>query len=298
MPSRGNTSGGRSSSLWRLQLREPEAALARTTGSGVAFNTAKGTAANLITKESFGDVEVHLEYLVAKGSNSGIKLQGVYEIQIFDSYGAKKLSGDHAGGIYPRAELLPKYHHIDEGYAPLVNASRAPGEWQVLDITFRAPRIDPDGKKTASARFVKVVLNGQVVQDDVEVPCPTGNNWRKADVPTGPIMLQGDHGPVAFRNMRVRPLRRTKKGGMRPLNDEVVNPLSLTWSTFHRLSLPGRGRRLRRGGGLFGRDGRRGLLRAGLRTGDIDDAVDHIRRSLGTDDIDGDSSSLFPAGSL
>ena len=67
-------------------------------------------------------------------------------------------------------------------------------------MTFRAPRFDASGKKVANARFVKVVLNGKVVQEDVEVPSPTGHAWRLAEVATGPILLQADHGPVAFRN--------------------------------------------------------------------------------------------------
>ena len=73
-------------------------------------------------------------------------------------------------------------------------------------MVFRAPKFDAKGEKTANARFVKVVLNGQVVHEDVEMKYPTGNNWRLKQVPTGPILLQADHGPVAFRNIRVRPL--------------------------------------------------------------------------------------------
>ena len=175
-------------------------------GSSVFYNGAGGGGANLITKEQFGDVEVHLEFNVPKGSNSGVKLEGVYEIQIFDSFGTKKLDGSSNGGVYPRAEFLPKYHHIDDGYAPKTNASKPPGEWQSLDITFRAPRIDAKGMKTANAKFEKVVLNGQTVHENRDLPCPTGNNWRAKEKPTGPILLQGDHGPVAFRNVRVRPL--------------------------------------------------------------------------------------------
>ncbi len=177
-----------------------------TPGTGVVFNGAAGRAPNLVTRQKFGDLAAHVEFLVPRKSNSGVKLEAVYEIQIFDSYGVKTATAGHSGGIYPRAELLPRYHHIDDGYPPLVNASRPPGEWQTLDITYHAPRFDGSGKKTASARFVKVVLNGRVVQDDVEVPCPTGNNWRNKEQPTGPLLLQGDHGPVAFRNVRVRPL--------------------------------------------------------------------------------------------
>src|SRR5215203_4722863 len=96
----------------------------------------------LVTRECFGDVEAHLEFMVPKGSNSGVKFEGVYEIQIFDSYGAKDVKASYSGGVYPRAELLPRYHHIDEGYPPRVNASRPPGEWQTLDVVFRAPRFD------------------------------------------------------------------------------------------------------------------------------------------------------------
>jgi hypothetical protein len=180
--------------------------LAGAAGTGVIFNGPLGRAPNLVTKQSFGDVEVHLEFNVPKGSNSGIKLEAVYEIQIFDSFGVEKMTASHNGGVYPRAELLPRYHYLDEGFPPKTNASRPPGEWQTLDIVWHTPRFDAEGNKTANARFVKVVLNGQTVHENLEVPTPTGNNWRNKETATGPILLQGDHGPVAFRNMRVRPL--------------------------------------------------------------------------------------------
>src|SRR5690606_10606209 len=109
-------------------------------------------------------------------------------------------------GIYPRSELFPRYHHIDEGFAPLVNACNPPGTWQTLEIHFQAPRFDEDGTKVANARIVKAVLNGQVVQDDVEMAAPTGSNWTRPERAEGQILLQADHGPVAFRNVRVRPL--------------------------------------------------------------------------------------------
>lgn len=180
--------------------------LAYDAGSGpILVNGPTGRTKNIVTKQNFGDVELHTEYFIPKGSNSGIKFQAVYEIQIADSYGIAVPTASHTGGIYPRSEMKPVYHHIDKGYPPKVNASKPPGEWQTLDITFRAPKFDASGKKTANARF-KVVLNGQVVQDEVEVPCPTGDNWKKPEVPEGPILLQADHGPVAFRNLRVRPL--------------------------------------------------------------------------------------------
>ena len=183
-----------------------EKGLAAKPGSGVIYNGPSGRGLNLVTKEEFGDVEVSLEFNIPKGSNSGIKLEGVYEVQIFDSLGVKKLDGGSHGGIYPRAEMLPRYHHIDDGYAPKENASMAPGEWQTLSLTFLAPKFDAAGKKTANAKFVKVVMNGKVIHENLEVPTPTGHVWRLKEKPAGPILLQGDHGPVAFRNIRVRRL--------------------------------------------------------------------------------------------
>ena len=175
-------------------------------GTGVIYNGPTGKGKNLVSKESFGDVEVHAEFLIPKGSNSGIKFQAVYEIQIFDSFGSsKKASGSDNGGVYPRSEDKPRYQHIDDGYAPLTNASKPPGEWQVLDATFIAPRFDASGKKIACAR-ISAVLNGQKVQDNLEVHSPTGAAWREKEKTTGPILIQADHGPVAFRNLKARRL--------------------------------------------------------------------------------------------
>jgi uncharacterized sulfatase len=173
-------------------------------GSGVILNGPKGRVPDLLSKELFGDLELHLEFLVSKGSNSGVKFHGQYEIQIRDSWGAKNLTGDDCGGVYPRAELKPRYHHIDKGIPPLTNACKKPGEWQTLDATFLAPRFDPKGEKMASARLLKVMLNGQLIHDNVELKTPTGSNWKNRELATGPLLLQGDHGPVAFRNVRVR----------------------------------------------------------------------------------------------
>jgi hypothetical protein len=189
-----------------LNLDNPRRLVARP-GKGVLLNGPSGRAQDLLSREEFGDVEVHVEFMIPKRSNSGVKLQGLYEIQIADSFGVKKPQADDAGGIYPRAEMEPQYHHIDKGIPPRVNAARPAGTWQTLDIRFQAPRLDACGKKTANARFLRVVLNGQVVHDNVELLTPTGHNWRKLEVARGPLLLQADHGPVAFRNVRVRPLK-------------------------------------------------------------------------------------------
>jgi hypothetical protein len=136
-----------------------------------------------------------------------VKFHALYEIQIFDSYGVKDkdLDGTHCGGIYPRAELKPTYRYVDKGIAPKVNACKEPGTWQTLDAIFVAPRFDAAGKKTANAKIGKAILNGQVIHENQEMETPTGHNWHNKEMSTGPLLLQGDHGPVAFRNVRVRP---------------------------------------------------------------------------------------------
>jgi Domain of Unknown Function (DUF1080) len=175
-------------------------------GKGVWFNGPKGRTKNLFTKKNHGDVEVSFEFLIPKGSNSGVKFHGHYEIQIMDSFGAKELSGDSCGGVYPRAEAKPKYHHIDKGIAPRVNACKPAGEWQSMTIAFQAPRFDAKGKKIANARLLKVVFNGQVIHENQELLTPTGDRWPNPEMAEGPLMIQADHGPVAFRNLTMRPL--------------------------------------------------------------------------------------------
>ena len=175
-------------------------------GHGTLINGKIGVTDNLLTRQQWGDVEVSLEFMIPRGSNSGVKLHGVYEIQIFDSWKVAKPTGSDCGGIYPRAELRPGYHHIDDGIAPAMNAAKAPGQWQTLQIRFRALRFDQQGRKIVDARFEKVVLNGKLIHDNVDVAHPTGNVWRDKEHAVGPLLFQADHGPVAFRNIRVRPL--------------------------------------------------------------------------------------------
>lgn len=174
-------------------------------GAGVLMNGKTGREPNLVTKQSFRDVELEMEFFIPKGSNSGVKFHAVYEIQILDSYGKKTLTGDDCGGIYPRAEDKPKYHHIDKGIAPKTNASKPPGQWQKLYAIFLSPRFDADGKKIANAKLLKVTLNDVLIHENVELKTPTGSNWSRKETAQGPLLFQGDHGPVAFRKVRVRP---------------------------------------------------------------------------------------------
>lgn len=182
-------------------------------GTGLFTNAPKGTAKDLYTRRAFGDVAVEIEFLIPQKSNSGVKMMGLYEIQITDSYGKAKLTGSDCGGIYPRAELLPKYRHLDEGIAPRTNACGKPGEWQKLEIAFRAARHEGEGaarRKVANARYDRVVLNGQVVHENLEVTSPTGHNWSGAEPAKGPLMLQLDHGPIAVRRFVAKDLAPAK----------------------------------------------------------------------------------------
>ena len=171
-------------------------------GSGDRIvNGKEGRAANLVSVDQFGDFELFLEFMNAKGSNSGVYLHGLYEVQIFDSYGyGGQLTVGDCGGIYNRPDG-------SGGSPPLHNACREPGEWQSLRIWFQAPRFDSGGKKIANARVLRVLLNELLIQDTVELGGPTGGHLNVAEAPANPFMLQGDHGPIAFRNIYIRPLR-------------------------------------------------------------------------------------------
>jgi hypothetical protein len=151
-------------------------------------NAQKG-GVDIYTAEKFADCTIELEFMVPKGSNSGIYVHGEYEVQILDSYGKQKVGPGDVGGLYGAA-------------APKTNAAKAPGEWQKFVIEFQAPKFT-DGKKTANAKFLKITLNDTVIHEYVEMKGPTPSGVTGKEAPTGPLMFQGDHGPVAFRNIRI-----------------------------------------------------------------------------------------------
>ncbi|MDG1890330.1 MAG: DUF1080 domain-containing protein [Verrucomicrobiota bacterium] len=171
-------------------------------GKGVFLNHPSGGTSNLTSHVQHGDVSMHVEFNVPKGSNSGVYLQGRYEVQVLDSWGKAEVQHSDCGGIYQR--------WIDqqgvEGRAPRINASLPPGAWQSFDIVFRAPRFDETGGKTENARFLKVIHNGVVIHENIQLSGPTRAASFNDEQAMGPLMLQGDHGPVAFRNILIRPL--------------------------------------------------------------------------------------------
>jgi len=181
-----------------------EKLLSNTPGHGVIVNLPDRKSDNLISKAEFGDIKAHIEFMVSKDSNSGVYFMGRYELQIFDSWRKKSAyPGIECGGIYERWDPARKPKCGYEGRSPRVNASRAPGQWQSFDVVFRAPRFDKNGHKIANARFDKIVHNGILVHENLHLTGPTRAGTYNDEKPIGPLMLQGDHGMVAFRNIRI-----------------------------------------------------------------------------------------------
>jgi len=176
-------------------------------GTGVLINGPVGKAKDLISKKELADQHIHVEFMISGGSNSGVYIQGQYEVQIADSWRWRKspYPGSECGGIYERWDenRNPKGY---QGYSPHVNAALAPGKWQSFDIFFRAARFDANGKKITNARIEKIIHNGVVIHENVELTGPTRGSMFAQDVPIGPLRLQGDHGPVAYRNVWFCPL--------------------------------------------------------------------------------------------
>lgn len=165
-----------------------------TTGEGAAqLINPSGGGVDIYSDGKWGDQKITLELMVPKGSNSGVYVQGEYEVQVLDSYGKKEVGMGDLGALYSAA-------------APKVNVAKKPGEWQTLEIEFIAPKFDGE-KKTANAVFKKVTLNGTVIHENVEMKAQTPGGITGKEHAEGPLMFQGDHGAVAFRNIKVEPLK-------------------------------------------------------------------------------------------
>jgi hypothetical protein len=135
---------------------------------------------NLVTDKSFEDFKLHIECRYPKGSNSGVYLRGRYEVQVSDSYGMEPLIGEF-GAVY--------------GFiTPAEQAAKKPGEWQTYDITL-------------VGRMVTVVANGKTIICNQEIPGITGGALDSKEEMPGPLQLQGDHGPVEYRNIVITPAK-------------------------------------------------------------------------------------------
>jgi hypothetical protein len=149
---------------------------------------------DISSKKEFGDCYLHVEFRepLEGGGNSGVGMQGRYEVQILNSHG-KQPEAHECGAFYSQT-------------APKSIASKPAGEWQTFDIFFRAPRFDANHKLVENARAT-VYQNGVLIHEDQEFKGPTGIQYEqyKDEAPLGPIVLQGDHDPVQFRNVWIVP---------------------------------------------------------------------------------------------
>lgn len=159
---------------------------------------------DIVTKQEFGDLQLHLEFCTPPPNgksgqgrgNSGVFFMGRFELQVLDCYENKTYPDGQTGSLYGQQP-------------PLVNACRAPGQWQTYDVAFTAPRFDADGKLLQPA-YITAFHNGVLVQNHVAYGGPSSHkvlgNYDKPIPPAGPLRLQ-DHGdPVRFRNIWVRPI--------------------------------------------------------------------------------------------
>lgn len=177
-------------SKWKIE----EGAMVCVPGSG-----------EIRTKRTFNDFQLHIEWKApspAKGENqdrgnSGVFLQGLYEIQVLDNYGSRTYRNGQAGSMYKQ-------------YPPLVNACRKPGEWQTYDVIYTAPRFAGDSTVYFTPPRVTVIHNGVLIQNNVSLRGPTlyigipEYSVRKHG--PGPISLQDHSHPVAYRNIWIREL--------------------------------------------------------------------------------------------
>lgn len=189
-----------------LDAEEPRR-LVPVPGTGVLVNrTDEPPLAHAFTPFEHGDLELKIEFMVARGANSGIYFQGRYEVQILDSWQVDPVGAHDLGAIYLQHHYRDGNQDMFPGSAPKVNASRPPGEWQEFHILFRAPGFDASGQKTEDARFEYVYLNGELIQHEVAVAGPTASPAFEDESAHGPLKIQGTHGPVAIRNVRYRHL--------------------------------------------------------------------------------------------
>jgi hypothetical protein len=195
------TQPGDGKSAWvvgsaKLDPRDPKRFVVSPQGQELINNTAgHGQSLDLYSEALHGDAIITLEVMVPKESNSGIYVLGEYEVQVLDSYGndANPGPGD-MGAIY--GAQPPK----GPRYLP-------PGAWNSYEIHFQAPRFDAQGKKTTNARFLKVVLNGKVIHENLDMPAATPGGVDGKEKAKGSLLFQGNHGAVAYRNIRIQPMK-------------------------------------------------------------------------------------------
>ena len=164
------------------KLRNPNGHASWSVKNGILLNDpGKEHGTDLVTVEKFKDFTIRCEYVIPKGANSGLYLRGRHEIQIVDDHEKGQPAKGGNGAIYNQTSVSQF-------------ASKKAGEWQTVEATIKGNRIS-------------VILNGVKVHDQVESSRPTGGELDGDVNAPGPIMLQGDHGAVSFRNIRIKELK-------------------------------------------------------------------------------------------
>jgi 3-keto-disaccharide hydrolase len=166
---------GKSMDAWDVQTKGKP--MGWTVVDGTMTNTPHAN--NLVSKQKFQDYKIHAEYKLEQNSNSGIYIRGRYELQVLDDYGKPPFERGHMS--------------VYGWHTPRVNASKPIGEWQTMEATIVANK-------------VTVVLNGQKVQDNVTLEAITGGALDANEAEPGPVMIQGDHEKVTYRNVTVTPI--------------------------------------------------------------------------------------------
>ncbi len=198
-------------------------------GAGVVVNVpTRNNGSPLVTKQEFGDLEFDLDFMTAKGTRSGLYLQGRYKIQLADSWTTTKPTFADCGGIGQRSDDA---HGGYEGMAPAMNVAKAPGLWQHLKVKFRAPKFNDKGQKITNARFDEVYLNGTLIHQQANVTGPAEGALYPDEKATGPLVLQNGTGGIAFRNLTHQPVQEPKSLAV-PSNPiaarrflRVINPI-------------------------------------------------------------------------
>lgn len=185
--------------------------LSFTPGSGILVNLpTPSDRKDLYTNLKHGDIDLELDCMMAKGSNSGIYLQGRYEIQLLDSWGVVNPRSSDMGGIYERYDnSRPEGQKNIDGHAPRQNTSKAPGLWQHMKISFQAPRFE-GGVKVKNAKVLSIELNGILILENIELFAPTAGSVSEVEVASDALRIQGDHGQVAFKNIVITQMDKPK----------------------------------------------------------------------------------------
>lgn len=201
-------------------------------GAGVLLHAPAGAGADKLTSsEDFGDLAIEFSFMLAKGGEATVYLQGQYGIRLFDSWGDSKSAPEACGSVVARPNASAAF-----STPPAMNVSRAPGLWQRIQILFEAPKLDGNGKKTGKAVFVKVLLNGVMLYENLELDGPSKASPIAGEAPTGPLVFESNSA-VAFKDIRYAVVRdgksfadlfkdgRETRAGERPI---IVTPTQKT----------------------------------------------------------------------